>query len=47
MLQNGLTHFKKLAAFTASLLKYVDLFGTLCIKGLKHYKWREKPRKYD
>ena len=23
MLQNGLTHFKKLAAFTASLLKYV------------------------
>ena len=34
MSQNGQTHFKNLAAFTARFLKS-DNFGTLCMKGLR------------
>ena len=38
MFQNGQTHFKNLAAFSARLLSVSDDFGSSCIKGLKQKK---------
>ena len=40
MSQNGQTHFKNLAAFTAKFLKCAQPFGTSCIKGLKLFSYQ-------